>query len=76
MFEDVGRSIGRSIDDAIYNFQNWYCRHWWYRRLFSPVFLFFWYHIKGLSREQIEILHELDYLTDKRYAKLINSMEV
>lgn len=72
MFE----SIGRLIDDAIYNFQNWYRCQWCYRRLYAPVFLFFWYHIKGLSREQIEALHRVGYLTDKRYTKLINSMEV
>jgi len=69
MFE----SIGRLIDDAIYNFQSWCYRHWWYRKLYAPIFLFFWYHTKGLSREQIEILHRADYLTDKRYTKLLNS---
>jgi len=68
MFE----SIGRLLDDAFYAFCCWYRSHWWYRRLYAPVFLFFWYHAKGLSKEQIDVLHEVDYLTDKRYAKLTN----
>jgi hypothetical protein len=71
MFEDMGRAIGRLMDGAIYDFRRWYSGCWWYRKLYAPVFLFCWYHVKGLKKEQIEVLRRCGYLSDRRYAKLL-----